>query len=106
MLKAASAAARRAAFEVVFDSLSGWGSNLEVTPLADVGDQVNPSGRPAQPLLRQNAVGRHVQTGEHRQWPVIIARLFFLDLNYRHIQRAADHFDDLAHGYAFLANGV
>jgi len=58
------------------------------------------------PLLRQSAGGRHVQTGEHRQGPIIIARLFFLDRNDRHIQRAADHFDDLAHGYALFANGV
>jgi hypothetical protein len=92
LLKVALAAARRAAFEVVFDNLSGWSSNLEVNRLADVGDQVDPGGRPAQTLLRQSAGGRHVQAGEHRQWPVIIASLFFLDRNYRHIQRPADHF--------------
>ena len=53
----------------------GLFSGFEIVRLADVGDETDLCGLPAEPLLRQSAGCRHVETGEHRERAGIVGAL-------------------------------
>jgi hypothetical protein len=53
-----------------------------------------------------SASKRWMRAREHRERAIIIASFFLLDRDHGHVQRTANHLDDLAQWHALFTNGI